>query len=128
MNHFFSCAFSMSLHDLRKDSSFQRVNTEEKERHLGMKYGNGWLQIKIFEDYFRRLVYRFHIYIVRNCHCDWVRIDSCYVNIAKQSCERSSGRCILVQESKHLSQLFFIFLQYKVCWMYKSLLFCSLFP
>lgn len=38
INHFFSCAFSMSLQDVREDSSFQRVNTEGKERHLGIKF------------------------------------------------------------------------------------------
>lgn len=117
MNHFFFPVLLMCLHDLREDSRFQRAIAEGKERHFGVKFVlmvMVSLQIKKFE-YFSRSVYRFHIYILRNYHCDWVRIDVYYVNIAKQSCERSSDRCIPVHESKHLSQLFFLFLQYKVC-------------
>lgn len=38
MNHFFSCAFSVSLHDLRKDSSFQRAIAEGIEGHFEMKF------------------------------------------------------------------------------------------
>lgn len=79
-----------------------------------------WL-VKEFKDYFSRLVYRFHIYILRNCHGDWVRTDVCCANIAEQSCERSSDRCVITgHKSKHLSQSFFLLLQNKVCRMYKK--------